>query len=114
MGNIRRAMWFERRKVLPKVPTNCKEALIALEGIQPRDGVIIKSDFDNDIGVIINTSSLKDEGLFFADGTFKSSPDQFYQIYTFIDYRKGHQSHLRNSLQTFQRHLSFPDWKRIS
>ena len=46
MGNIRRAMWFERRKVLPKVPTNRKEALIALEGIQSRVGVIIKSDFD--------------------------------------------------------------------
>ena len=58
MGNIRRAMWFERRKVLPKVPTNRKEALIALEGIQPRDGVIIKSDFDNEIGVIINTASV--------------------------------------------------------
>ena len=86
-------MWFERRKVLPKVPTNRKEALIALEGIQPRDGVIIKSDFDNEIGVIINTASfdfMKDEGLFFADGTFKSSPDQFYQIYTFIGHRKGH------------------------
>ncbi|GFS09582.1 hypothetical protein ElyMa_001302200 [Elysia marginata] len=41
MGNIRRAMWFERRKVLPKVPTNRKEALTALEGIQPRDEVII-------------------------------------------------------------------------
>ncbi|GFS24297.1 hypothetical protein ElyMa_005154400 [Elysia marginata] len=33
---------------------------------------------------------MKDEGLFSADGTFKSSPEQFYQIYTFIGHRKGH------------------------
>ena len=57
-----------------------------------RDNALIEVDYERQIGGIFDTMAIqlmKDVEDFFGDGTFKSCPKQFHQIYTAITHANG-------------------------
>ena len=87
MQSSRRAIWIQRRKAHPKLPSTREEALIAASQMTTRDNALIEVDYERQIVGIFDTMAIqltKDVEDFFGDGTFKSCLKQFHQIYTVI------------------------------
>lgn len=90
--NTRVAMWRQRRKIHPKLPTSRQETLQALTSISTKDDTCIKTDDENEIACVYSPRALehlKNVTDMFGDGTFKSCPKYFYQIYTIISFAQG-------------------------
>ena len=88
----RRAIWIQRRKAHPKLPSTRQEALIAASQMTTRDNALIEVDYERQIVGIFDTMAIqltKDVEDFFGDGIFKSCPKQFHQIYTVITHANG-------------------------
>lgn len=83
--NVRRCMYHERRKTLPANPKSLQETLTAIERLDGRYAHIIQQvDTDNNIVFFATNESLqllKKTQQIFADGTFKSAPKYFSQLY---------------------------------
>ena len=94
INKVRKAMWRQRRKTHPALPKTRQEALAALSGIQPkRSTTVIDTDEEHELAWMYSSTSveyIKDVQFLFGDGTFKSSPKQFYQIYTIFGYKDKH------------------------
>ena len=94
---VRKAMYYERRKHLPKLPKSrqeTQEALAAMDLKSCREEDMIHVN-DVTTGIVIfstrsNIEFLCDDNVsVLGDGTFKVCPKFFYQMYTLHGYKNG-------------------------
>ena len=90
--SIRQSLYQERRKPYFKCPTSIEDTRTVLESGTFNAPAEMVFAFRNDVIMVkfqINFSLLNDRSLF-GDGTFKSSPQRFYQLYTLDTEKLGH------------------------
>ena len=90
--SIRQSLYQERGKQYPKCPTSIEDTRTALEsGIFNAPAEMVFA-FRNDVIMVTfqNNFSLLNDRSLFGDGTFKSSPQYFYQLYTLHTENLGH------------------------
>ncbi|KAK3747193.1 hypothetical protein RRG08_035739 [Elysia crispata] len=92
IGNVRKAMWRQRRKHQPKLPISRMDALRAISEIETRQDVKIVTDDETQIACVYSPSAMvylhRNQDMF-DDGTFKSCPKHFEQLYTIITFADG-------------------------
>lgn len=95
--NMRRSIYRQRRTVYPPLPQTLEELHTALENFEmrtkQREDFLLVNNEDENI-VIFSTPKnlryLQQCKVVLMDGTFKSSPSLFYQLFTIHGYRNGH------------------------
>ena len=84
IDNVRKAMWRQRRKHQPKLPISRMDALRAISEIETRQDVKIVTDEETQIACVYSPSAMvylhRNQDMF-GDGTFKSCPKHFEQLY---------------------------------
>lgn len=90
--HLKNSVYRCRLKQRPPLPKTRQEAMEAISNICNETLDIMKTDHDNEIIMITSSSSLTflcscDHVL--SDGTFKTCPKLFYQLYTFHGYESG-------------------------
>lgn len=98
INSIRRSMYSERRKQRPSLPTNQDEVLQALRNVKEyqthdQDSLqIFVIDHDSKIVMLSSPRSLSflaSSPRLYADGTFKTCPKFFYQLYVLHAFQNG-------------------------
>ena len=94
--SIRQSLYQERRKQYPKCPTSIEDTRTALESGTFNAPAEMVFAFRNDVIMVTfqNNFSLLNDRSLFGDGTFQSSPQCFYQLYTLHTEKLGHYIHL--------------------
>lgn len=85
-------MWIQRRKQRPLLPKSREETLAAMESVDLKRDTVVKTDKEKEIGCfysIGNLRHMKNVDYIFGDGTFKSCPKHFYQLYTISVYKQN-------------------------
>ena len=90
--SIKRSMYRMRRKTQPKIPKTKQETLTALTSKPLQHGTATETNFEANIVCIYDPKAIgyiEDTQELFGDGTFRSCPKEFYQIYTIIAHKNG-------------------------
>ena len=92
INSVRRSIWMQRRKMYPKLPTNLLESLDAVAQITSKETTLIEVDEESKIVGIFDTNAIRKTNYcqnLFSDGTFKSCPKFFRQIYSVLTFING-------------------------
>lgn len=97
LKSVRQAMYRERRKLQPKLPSSRIETIEALGSMQPiltskEEQFLLVNDSESEIVIFSCTNNLQilsNVPEIYADGTFKCSPKFFTQLYTIHGYQNG-------------------------
>ena len=92
IDNVRKAMWRQNRKHQPKLPISRMDPLRAISELETRQDVKIVTDEETQIACVYSPSAMvylhRSQDMF-GDGTFKSCPKHFEQLYTIITFADG-------------------------
>ena len=97
--SLRQALYRERRKKFPKLPSSIEEVSDVLNFLKPintskDEDLLLVNDADSRIVIFSSPTNLKflcdDVSEIYADGTFKCCPKFFTQLYTIHGSKNGH------------------------
>ena len=92
IDTVRKALWRQRRKHQPKLPISRMDALRAISELETRQDVKIMTDDETQIACVYIPSAMvylhRNQDML-GDGTFKSCPKHFEQLYTIIRFADG-------------------------
>lgn len=97
MENVRKAIYNERRKFIPKLPKNRQETHQCVEqfGLTSSEGenMLLKNNVESGLIIFSTLSNLgllcRQDVQILGDGTFKTCPRFFLQIYVLHAYKDG-------------------------